>query len=123
MPKEDLHLQLEQLTASLKQAEEMRAELDRRVFHLKTLYDVSKDIHGSVEVDAILRSFLLMSMGNFGVVTGFIMLMNVELAEIERFITLGIQDTDSFSFRTEWQKILKQKGLYDSMTAVKDMSH
>ncbi|RPJ18529.1 MAG: hypothetical protein EHM26_09585, partial [Desulfobacteraceae bacterium] len=27
------------------------------------------------------------------------------------------------SFRTEWQKILKQKGLYDSMTAVKDMSH
>ena len=123
MSKEDLHVQLEQLTASLKQAEEMRAELDRRVFHLKTLYDVSKDIHGSVEVDAILRSFLLMSMGNFGVVTGFIMLMNVELAEIERFITLGIQDTDSFSFRTEWQKILKQKGLYDSMTAVKDMSH
>jgi class 3 adenylate cyclase len=123
LSKENLHVQLEQLTASLKQAEEMRAELDRRVFHLKTLYDVSKDIHGSVEIDAILRSFLLMSMGNFGVVTGFIMLMNVELAEIERFITLGIHDTDSFSFRTEWQKILKQKGLYDSMTAVKDMSH
>jgi class 3 adenylate cyclase len=119
---EDLHVQLEQLTASLKQAEEMRAELDRRIFHLKTLYDVSKDIYGSVEVDAILRSFLLMSMGNFGVVTGFIMLMNVELAEIERFISLGIQDTDSFSFRAEWQKILKQKGLYDSMTSVKDMS-
>ena len=71
----------------------MRAELDRRVFHLKTLYDVSKDIHGSVEVDAILRSFLLMSMGNFGVVTGFIMLMNVESVEIERFVTLGIQDS------------------------------
>ena len=101
----------------------MRAELDRRVFHLKTLYDVSKDIHGSVEADAILRSFLLMSMGNFGVVTGFIMLMNVELAEIERFITLGIQDTDSFSFRTEWQKLLKQMGLYESMTTVKDLSH
>ncbi len=101
----------------------MRAELDRRVFHLKTLYDVSKDIHGSVEVDAILRSFLLMSMGNFGVVTGFIMLMNVESVEIERFVTLGIQDTESFSFRTEWQKLLKQMGLYESMTAVKEMSH
>jgi class 3 adenylate cyclase len=123
LSKEDLHVQLEQLTASLKQAEEMRAELDRRVFHLKTLYDVSKDIHGSVEVDAILRSFLLMSMGNFGVIAGFITLMNVELAEIERFVSLGIQDTDSFSFRKEWQKILTQKGLYDSMTAVKDMSH
>jgi len=122
VPKEDLHAQLEQLTASLKQAEEMRAELDRRIFHLKTLYDVSKDMYGSVEVDAILRSFLLMSMGNFGVVTGFIMLMNVESVEIERFNALGIQDTDSFSFRTEWQKILKQQGLYKSMTSVKDMS-
>jgi len=122
MPNEDFHVQLEQLTASLKQAEEMRAELDRRIFHLKTLYDVSKDMYGSVEVDAILRSFLLMSMGNFGVVTGFILLANVHAA-IERFITLGIQDTDSFSSRTEWQKILKQKGLYDSMTALKDLSH
>jgi class 3 adenylate cyclase len=122
LSKEDLHVQLEQLTASLKQAEEMRAELDRRVFHLKTLYDVSKDMYGSVEVDAILRSFLLMSMGNFGVVTGFILLANMHAA-IERFITLGIQDTDSFSFKTESQKILKKKGLYDSMTAVKDMSH
>jgi len=122
MLKEDLHAQLEQLTASLKQAEEVRAELDRRIFHLKTLYDVSKDIHGSVEVDAILRSFLFMSMGNFGVETGFILLANIDAA-IERFISLGIQDTDSFSFRTEWQKILKQKGLYDSMTAVKEMSH
>jgi len=122
MPKEYLHAQLEQLTASLKQAEEVRSELDRRIFHLKTLYDVSKDIHGSVEVDTILRSFLLMSMGNFGVATGFILLANVH-ATIERFIALGIQVTDSLSFRTEWQKILKKRGLYGSMTAVKEMSH
>jgi class 3 adenylate cyclase len=121
MPKEYLHAQLEQLTASLKQAEEVRSELDRRIFHLKTLYDISKDIHGSVEVDTILRSFLLMSMGNFGVVTGFILLANVH-ATIERFIALGIQDTASFS-RTEWQKILKKQGLYGSMTAFKEMSH
>ena len=122
MPKEDLHAQLERLTASLKQSEEVRSELDRRIFHLKTLYDVSKDIHGSVEVDAILRSFLLMSMGNFGVVTSFILLANVH-GTIERFVALGIHDTDSFSFRTEWQKILKKRGLYKSMTAVKEMSH
>ena len=122
MPKEDLHAQLERLTASLKQSEEVRSELDRRIFHLKTLYDVSKDIHGSVEVDAILRSFLFMSMGNFGVVTGFILLANVH-GTIERFVALGIHDTDSFSFRTEWQKILKKRGLYKSMTAVKEMSH
>jgi class 3 adenylate cyclase len=121
LSKEDLHIQLEQLTASLKQAEDVRSELDRRIFHLKTLYDVSKDIYGSVEVHAILRSFLLMSMGNFGVVTGFILLADVH-ATMERFITLGIQDTNFFSFGTELQKILKQKGLYDSMTTIKDMS-
>ena len=100
----------------------MRSELDRRIFHLKTLYDVSKDIYSSVEVDAILRNFLLMSMGNFGVVTGFVLLTNVESVEIERFVTLGIQDADSISFRTEWQKILTRKGLYESMAIIKDMS-
>ncbi len=121
--KEHLHVQLEQLTASLKQAEEVRAELDRRIFHLKTLYDVSKDMYGSVEVDAILRSFLLMSMGNFGVVTGFILLANVETVEIERFFTLGIQNSDSPSFRSDWQGILKQKGLYQSMATIRDMSN
>jgi hypothetical protein len=121
--KEDLQTQLEQLTASLKQAEEVRAELDRRIFHLKTLYDVSKDIYGSVEVDSILRSFLLMSMGNFGVVTGFILLANVDSVEIERFFPLGIQNTDSSSFRKEWQEVLKRKGLYQSMAAIREMSN
>ena len=101
----------------------MRAELDRRIFHLKTLYDVSKDMYGSVEVDSILRSFLLMSMGNFGVVTGFILLANVESVEIERFFTLGIQNSDSSSFRKEWQEVLKQKGLYQSMAAIREMSN
>ena len=123
MSKEDLHVQLEQLTASLKQAEEVRAELDRRIFHLRTLYDVSKDMYGSIEVNTILRNFLLMCMGNFGVVTGFIMLTSVEFAQIERCIAVGVQDADSLSIRMEWQKILRQKGLHESMTAIKDMSN
>jgi class 3 adenylate cyclase len=122
LSKEDLHVQLEQLTASLKQADEVRAELDRRIFHLKTLYDVSKDIYGSVEVDAILRSFLLMSMGNFGVVTGFILLANVKTVEVERFVALGVQNNDSSSFRNICQDLLNQKGLYESMATIRDMS-
>ncbi|MGD8991047.1 MAG: hypothetical protein PVI00_06275, partial [Desulfobacterales bacterium] len=62
--------EIEKLRASLKEAEHVQAELDRRVFHLKTLYDVSKDIYGSVETETILRNFLLMTMGNFGVMQG-----------------------------------------------------
>jgi class 3 adenylate cyclase len=123
LPKDDLHVQVEQLTASLKQAEEVRAELDRRIFHLRTLYDASKDMYGSVEIDAILRNFLLMCMGNFGVVTGFIMLTNVEFVEVERFIALGIQDAAPLSIRMKWQEIISQKGLYESMTAIKGMSN
>ena len=52
----------------------VQAELDLRVFNLKTLNDVSKDIYGSVESETIIRNFLLMTMGNFGVMQGFILL-------------------------------------------------
>jgi len=66
--------EIKQLKESLKQAESVQAELDRRVFNLKTLYDVSKDITGTVESETIIRNFLLMTMGNFGVMDGFVLL-------------------------------------------------
>ena len=122
MPKEDLHGQLKQLTASLKQAEEMRAELDRRIFHLKTLYDVSKDIYGSVETQTILKNFLLMSMGNFGVDTGFVLLANVNSMKIEELNQLGIQDSDSYSFRKVCQHLLNENGFYQSLTKLRSLS-
>ena len=43
----------------------MQAELDRRVYHLKTLYDVSKDILERVDFEAILKNFLFMTTGNY----------------------------------------------------------
>jgi hypothetical protein len=57
----ELHAELSRLRASLKQSEQVQAELDRRVFHLKTLYNVSKDLFGSVEPETILRNGLLMA--------------------------------------------------------------
>ncbi|MGD9149788.1 MAG: hypothetical protein PVG40_05830, partial [Desulfobacterales bacterium] len=67
MNKIDHQEELKKLRSALKQSEDVQNELDRRVFYLKTLYDVSKDIFSSVESEAILRNFLLMAMGNFGV--------------------------------------------------------
>ncbi len=52
---------IEQVRQSLMKADKIQEELDRRVFHLKTLYDVSKDIYSSTDTKTILRSFLLMS--------------------------------------------------------------
>ncbi|MGE5839744.1 MAG: adenylate/guanylate cyclase domain-containing protein [Deltaproteobacteria bacterium] len=122
MPKEDLDAQLQQLTASLKQAEEVRSELDRRIFHLKTLYDVSKDIYGSVETSTILKNFLLMSMGNFGVDTGFILLANVDSMKIEELTQVGIQDEDSHSFMKACQRLLNQNGFYQSLAGLRTLS-
>ena len=101
----------------------MRAELDRRIFHLKTLYDVSKDIYGSVETQTILKNFLLMSMGNFGVDTGFILLTNVDSMKIDQLTQLGIQDSDSYSFRKACQRLLNQNGFYQSLTELRSISN
>ncbi len=42
------------------------------MFHLKTLYDVSRELLGIVDIKLILKNFLLMTLGNFGVAEGFI---------------------------------------------------
>jgi class 3 adenylate cyclase len=113
---------IQQLQESLRQAQEVRADLDRRIFHLRTLYDVSKDVYSSVETDTILKNFLLMTMGNFGVVTGFLLLSNVASLEIERFNQIGIQDNDPNSFREVCQRLLKQNGLHQSIAEIKASS-
>jgi class 3 adenylate cyclase len=113
---------IQQLQESPRQAQEVRADLDRRIFHLRTLYDVSKDIYSSVETDTILKNFLLMTMGNFGVLTGFLLLSNIASLEIERFIQLGIQDSDSNSFREICRRLLKQNGLHQSIAEIKAFS-
>jgi class 3 adenylate cyclase len=113
---------IQQLQDSLKQAQEVRAELDRRVFHLKTLYDISKDVYSSVETETILKNFLLMTMGNFGVVTGFLLLSNVVSVEIEHFVQFGIQDDDSNSFREVCRQLFKEKGLHQSIAEIKAFS-
>ncbi len=122
MSKENLQHEVETLRASLAQAEKARTELDRRIFHLKTLYDVSKDIYGSVETETILKNFLLMSMGNFGAVAGFILLTNVNSMKIEHFIQIGIEDNDSLSFCGQCQRLFDEKGFYQSTAEIKRIS-
>jgi class 3 adenylate cyclase len=114
---------IQRLQDSLKQTEEVRAELDRRIFHLKTLYDISKDLYSGAETEKILKNFLLMSMGNFGVVTGFVILFKVSSAEIERIIQVGIQEEASDTFRKVCGQLLEEKGLYHSTAAIKAFSH
>ncbi len=84
--------EIRHLRESLKQAENVQAELDLRAFNLKTLYDVSKDIYGTVESETIIRNFLLMTMGNFGAMDGFVILLDQPSQTNGQFVAIGFQD-------------------------------
>jgi class 3 adenylate cyclase len=84
--------EIKQLKESLKQAESVQEELDLRVFNLKTLYDVSKDMYSSIEWETIVRNFLLMTMGNFGLIEGFVLLRDEHAPNGSQFVSLGFQD-------------------------------
>ena len=73
-------------------AEEVQSELDKQLFHLKTLYDVSHELLGLTDISMILRNFLLMTMGNFGTAQGFIMDENAHTGEINHFESFGFED-------------------------------
>ena len=117
----DLEKELEQLRNSLLQAERIQTELDRRVYYMKTLYDVSKDIFGSVEYEPILKNFLLMTMGNFGVAEGFILTVDVPSREINGFVSMGFQADDISLLRTGGSEILFSDDLVKSMQSEADL--
>ena len=100
--------EIKQLKDSLKQAESVQAELDLRVFNLKTLYDVSRDIYGTVESETIIRNFLLMTMGNFGLMDGFILLLDQPSQTTSQFVVIGFQDESHDALESGGQKLLEQ---------------
>lgn len=98
--------EIEELKTALRQAKLVQAELDRRVFHLRTLYDVSKDIFSSVEYDVILKNFLLMTMGNFGVGEGFILVLDSDSGACKGFSSMGFSVDDDSLFREKGRELL-----------------
>lgn len=72
----------------------LRAELDRQIFNLKTLYDVSHELLGLADVNQILKNFLLMTMGNFGVIHGFLALQDPSNKTISHLQTAGFEEQD-----------------------------
>jgi signal transduction histidine kinase len=74
--------------------DKVQAELDRQLFHLRTLYDVSHELLGLSDVRVILKSFLLMSMGNFGALQGFILAQDSMSQERTHFEPVGFCESD-----------------------------
>jgi hypothetical protein len=108
MNKMDQQAELNRLQDALQQSAHVQTELDRRIFHLKTLYDVSKDIFGSVESEKILRRFLLMAMGNFGVSEGFILTLDLPPRSIQHLVTVGLEQEDANRLKSGIEGLLKE---------------
>jgi class 3 adenylate cyclase len=116
----DPHAEVNRLRNQLKASAHVQNELDRRIFYLKTLYDVSKDIFSSVESETILRNFLLMAMGNFGVTEGFTLLANSATKQINCFIPIGFQKADALSLKSGIQDHLREETF---LTSVENSAH
>lgn len=63
--------------------EHSQRELERRIFHLKTLYDLSQEIGFSRSPEEIIKNLLLMIMGTFGAFSGLILLIDPKKGTIE----------------------------------------
>lgn len=87
------------LSACILNAEEMQTHLDMRAFQLKTLNDLSKELYGSVDTEAIIRKFLLTTMGNFGVLKGFVLLESLDSDNADHFDSVGFEETDVAQLR------------------------
>ena len=111
----DLQAKVETLEKELHQSAHVQNELDRRVFYLKTLYDVSKDIFSSVDSETILRSFLLMAMGNFGVSQGFILVVDASSREMSHFVEVGLEENDVSGLKADIDRLISQGAFAESI--------
>ena len=92
----------------VKEAKHSQRELERRIFHLKTLYDLGQEIGYLRGTQEITKNLLMMMIGTFGASRGFILLCDVSQGKIEVFTQRGMgrnspnifsQTIESGSFR------------------------
>jgi signal transduction histidine kinase len=96
---------------SMPASETAQSELDLRLFHLKTLYDVSRELLGIVDIQLILKNFLLMTLGNFGVAEGFIFAHDSNSTDPGVMVGFGFQDDVLASLESESLQALNSQTL------------
>ena len=79
----------DKLKQILIRADQIQTKLDRSIFHLRTLYEVSKDIYSIIDSQRILDNFLLMTTGNFGVIDSFCALVDVSESRVINVVHRG----------------------------------
>ncbi len=104
----DLHPEVQEAHASIGKTEHIQTSLDEKTLYLKTLYDLGHEVFSTTDPETILRNFLLMTMGNFGVMEGFILTMHTVTREIDHFVSLGFPNEAFRSLRDGARLILIQ---------------
>jgi signal transduction histidine kinase len=82
------------LKESPKEEKKSQQELEKRIFYLKTLYDLGQEIGFLRGTQEITKTLLLMMIGNFGAFCGFIFLFDVSQRKTDAFSQRGL-DKDS----------------------------
>jgi signal transduction histidine kinase len=80
--------------SSVQTEQTVQLELDRKLFHIRTLYDVSRELLGLTDIKVILKNFLLMTMGNFGSLQGFVLIQDSKFTQTLHFEHLGFLEED-----------------------------
>lgn len=76
--KVDLHKKNMELGEAIKQGEQNRADLDRRLFHLKSFYDIFHELSGIRDTARIMETFLLIISGILGIGQSYLLLLDQE---------------------------------------------
>jgi len=70
-----------ELRAALEKSQKAREELERKIFYFQTLIDTSQEMMGLIQPKKIMNTFLLMTMGPFGITHGLSALINTKTKE------------------------------------------
>ena len=76
----------------LQEAAHAQAELEKRVFHLKSLYDLSREIGFLNDAEAIIQNLLMMVLGTFGAERGLIVLRDAATNRISAVAHRGLDN-------------------------------
>ena len=113
--------EIKKLKAALRSSEKMQAALDKTVFSLQTLHDITTDIYSTIEPESIMHNFLLMCMGNFGSKRGFLLLINQSNNEIDRDTALGYMEAEWGPLRQLGKIIAARQGRDTRIALVKTL--
>jgi len=80
--------------------------LERQLFHLKTLYDISREMLGETDTGRILKNFLLMTTGNFGTIDGFVLLRESGSGGIGHYSCVGFNEERGRGLETRGESLL-----------------